>query len=487
MMRMHSRFNATLAGFVCMCISLPAVAQQVNLPTKAADVPGPAAGTAMTKEYVQTVGRMAYVWGYAMVNSHNRRAAFDMAPSPGLNGGVLPVAPVGQYAMLTDYIKPDQNFVACPNQDVVYGAGYFALDKGPIVFQVPNFGDRFWVYALYDARTDEFAEIGKPYGTEPGFYMMVGPNWKGETPNGIKAVVRSSTELAFAAPRVFKDDTVEDTKNVQAVIGQVMFYPLGQFDGEMKTTEWSKLPHFPVQATKGENKWVVPEKYFDQLPAVMQQVPPLPGEKAIYDWIRSVFDAAKENSGVKEALIQSFVAADRELVSPLFVWANNGRSAGNGWNSPVNNAEWGTDYLNRTGTSKSNMYDNRPQETKYIYRDNDSQGEQLHGKNNYTVTFPKGYLPPVKGFWSLTLYNEFHLFHVNKFNRYSLGTKSKSLTYNSDGSLTLYFGSDSPGKAKETNWVPAPVGKFSLYLRCYWSEQAIIDGSWMPPNVEKVN
>ena len=100
-----------------------------------------------------------------------------------------------------------RRFVACPNQDVVYGAGFFALDKEPIVFQVPDFGDRFWVYALYDARTDEFSEIGKQYGTKPGFYLMVGPNWKGETPAGITAVVRSSTSLAFAVPRIFMDDT----------------------------------------------------------------------------------------------------------------------------------------------------------------------------------------------------------------------------------------------------------------------------------------
>jgi hypothetical protein len=176
------------------------------------------------------------------------------------------------------------------------------------------------------------------------------------------------------------------------------------------------------------------------------------------------------------------------VIAPFFQWRNNGRPAGNGWNSPVNNAQWGTDYLNRTGTSKSNMYDNRPNETKYIYRDDDSQGQQLNGSNLYTVTFAKGQEPPVKGFWSVTLYNDEHLFSPNPLNRYSLGTKSKSfLKYNPDGSLTLYFGAKSPGKDKETNWVPAPQGTFSLYIRCYWPEQAILDGTWMPPQVEKAN
>jgi hypothetical protein len=218
----------------------------------------------------------------------------------------------------------------------------------------------------------------------------------------------------------------------------------------------------------------------------MKLVPPLPGEEALYIWIGSVFEAAESDPETKMALVDSFVVADTELIAPLFQWRYNGRPAGNGWNSPVNNAQWGTDYLNRTATAKSNMYENKPDETKYIYSDLDSQGQQLHGQNLYTVTFPKGQLPPVKGFWSLTLYNELHLFNPNALNRFSLGTKSKSLQYKPDGSLTLYAGAKSPGKDKEANWLPAPNGTFSLYIRAYWADKAILDGTWTPPAIEKV-
>ena len=100
--------------------------------------------------------------------------------------------------MLFDYIDPGQTFVTCPNQDVVYGLGFFSLDEEPVVLQVPDFGDRFWVYPLYDGRTDEFSAIGRAYGTKPGFYLMVGPDWTGRTPSGITAVVRSSTSTARA-------------------------------------------------------------------------------------------------------------------------------------------------------------------------------------------------------------------------------------------------------------------------------------------------
>src|SRR5262249_1838118 len=94
-------------------------AHQVPLPPSPPQLPAPAPGRAMTKAYVESVARMAYVWGWPLVNSHNRRTAFAKAPEPGRNGGVLPVAPTGRIAMLCDYIKPEQNFVTCPNQDVV--------------------------------------------------------------------------------------------------------------------------------------------------------------------------------------------------------------------------------------------------------------------------------------------------------------------------------------------------------------------------------
>ena len=155
-------------------------------------------------------------------------------------------------------------------------------------------------------------------------------------------------------------------------------------------------------------------------------MPPLPGEEALYAWIGSVLDAAANDPEIKNTLKETATQVESEMITPFLQWRLNGRAAGNGWNSPVNNAEWGTDYLNRTGTAKSNMYDNRPEETKYIYTDDDSQGQQLNGQNSYAITFAKGEVPPVNGFWSLTLYDAEHFFNPNPLNRYSLGTKNKS-------------------------------------------------------------
>jgi hypothetical protein len=421
-----------------------------------------------------------------MVNIFNRRAGITQAPAPGRLGGVVPVAPLGRLCMLNDYVLPKQSFVACPNQDVAYGLGLFSLDEQPVVIQVPDFGDRFWIWALYDARTDQYGELGKPYGTKPGFYLLVGPNWEGKVPEGITAVIRSSTELSMVGPRVFMDDTDEDRAAIQPVVNQINAYPLTEFDGEMKLKDWNDVPSFPTPKIEGENKWVVPEVFFDQLPWVMEVVSPLPGEEALYASIRQVLEAAENDPEVKQALVEAAVETEQEVVDPLFLWKHNGVPAGNGWNRSANNAEWGFDYLMRTSTARSNMFDNRPSETQYFYTDGDSQGVQLEGQHLYAVTFPEGGLPPVKGFWSMTIYNKYHLFEVNDLNRYSIGTKNKNLKYNSDGSLTLYASTQSPGEDKEANWLPAPEGTFLLYIRCYWGEEEILDGSWKPPEIGKV-
>jgi hypothetical protein len=490
-------FRNRVVTFMVMLLALasqPAFGQEVSAPQASAVISGPAAGTPMTTEYVQTIGRLAYIFGYPLVNVYNRHKGLESAIAkfgnkPFWAEGVRPIAPVNHLCMLTDYIKPAATTVSCPNQDVVYGAGNLALDAGAVVLQIPDFGDRFWIYALYDARTEEFAALGKPYGTKPGFYLIVGPNWHGNIPAGITAVLRASTERGFVLPRVFKEDSPADTQAVQPLLNQIMMYPVEAYNGKMQITDWSKTPSTPppaVPGPEGEAPHVYPTHFFEQLPEALKLVPPRPGEESLYALIASVFQAAAEHADIKDALVASFVSADKELIDPLMQWKYNGRQIGNGWNSPVNSAAWGTEYLMRAATAKSNIYENRAVETKYFFRDLDGNGEGLNGSNLYSITFAKGQLPPTKGFWSITLYNKYHLFNTNALTRFSLGTKSRDMQFNADGSLTLYFGHQSPGREHENNWLPAPDGPFSLYIRAYWADQTVLDGSWLPPAVKKL-
>ena len=220
----------------------------------------------------------------------------------------------------TDYIRPDQRFVTCPNQDVVYGFGFAAVDKEPIIIQVPDFGKRFWVIALYDARTDGFGGLGQQYATKPGNYMVVGPHWRGKEPKGVTKVFRAPTKLIGMAPRIFMDNSAEDRKAIQPLLNQMIIYPLGQYNGEQKTKDWSKVPSFPSPSSSGdeETHWVDPATFFDELPEVLREVPPLPGEEALYARIRSLLDAAAKSPAVKEQLNRIAIDAEKSLIGPLF-------------------------------------------------------------------------------------------------------------------------------------------------------------------------
>ncbi len=468
---------ASLALAVALVLTSP-IARGADAP------PLPVPGTRMTEAYAQQIGRFTYFWAWPMVNMHNRRALLQQLPEPGLMGGIVPVAPPNSLSMLRDYIEPQERLVACPNQDVVYGFGILSMEKEPVVIQVPDFGERFWVYQICDQRTDGFGSLGKMYDSRPGFYLLAGPDWKGETPQGVEKVFRSSTNLGVVIPRLFVNDDAADKQAAQPLVSRILMYPLSQFDGKMKTKDWGAVPHFPNESTgEEETKWVVPEKFFGELAAVLDEVAPLPGEEAIYANVRSVLAAAAKDDKVKAALQQSAVDADRDLVTPLFQFRNSGLPLAHNWSTINNGAAFGLDYLNRTAAAKANIFVNKPNETKYFYQDLDARGAQLNGGKNYTVTFAKGQLPPVKGFWSLTLYNEHHFFAPNELKRYSLGTKNRELKFNADGSLTLHVQAEAP--AEKSNWLPSPKGAtFVLYLRAYWPEGAITDGQRTPPPVE---
>jgi len=449
---------------------------------------GPVTGTKITEAYASQIAREAYFWAWPLVNVYNRRLTYQKLSDIVLSGPV-PAAPLNQLGMLTNYIVPEERIVACPNQDVVYGVGALALDVSPVVIQVPDFGDRFWVYQIVDLRTDSFADLGKMYGTTPGFYLLVGPNWKGETPKGITKVFRASTNTGYVIPRVFQDDSPEDNKAVQSVTHLVMMYPLAQFDGKMKSRDWGQLPKTPGSASGDEEvKWVVPETFFDTLPLALRDAPALPGEEARYAELQAVFAVAEKDPKIKAAMVKAAVDADGELVKPLFEFRNWGLQLPNFWSTQINGAAFGTDYFTRTAVGKSNIFVNNPNETKYFYQDLDSTGQRLNGANRYTVTFAKDQTPPVRGFWSLTLYNQNHFFAPNDIKRYSTGTKNKALKYNPDGSLTIHVQSDPPPEAQRGNWLPSPKGAdFSLYVRSYWPKVEITNGSWTPPAVVRAN
>ncbi|RXN83751.1 hypothetical protein C7R54_26120 [Achromobacter aloeverae] len=448
---------------------------------------GPVKGTKLTEAYARLVARDAYFWAWPLVNMAARRAAYTKVPEM-MYMGAAPMSPLNHLTMLTDYFPPDVRLVACPNQDVVYGGGLVALDQSPVVVQVPDFGDRFWVYQVVDSRTDGFAQLGKMYGTKPGFYLLVGPNWHGDVPQGITRVFRSSTNTGNVIPRVFMDDDAADRAAVQDVLKNIAIYPLAQYDGTMKTIDWKGLKHIPAAAGGDtETAWVTPGTFFDLLPAALADAPPLPGEETRYAQALALLDTIKSDPALRKAVIDEAGKADAELIEPLFQFRNYGLQLPYHWSTTSNTAAFGSDYFTRTAVAKSNIFVNAPTETKYFYQDLDQDGGRLNGAHRYTLTFAPGQTPPVYGFWSLTLYNDKHFFVPNPIKRYSVGTKNKDLKLNKDGSMTIYVQSDAPTDPDQrANWLPAPKdGDFSLYVRAYWPKAATTDGAWSPPAVQR--
>jgi len=435
-------------------------------------------------ETVRALAREAYVWGWPLVYVNHCRAQIDRVPFAAKSGG-MPVAPPNQLCMLTDYISPKQKSVACSNQDVVYGFGVLDLAEQPVVLQVPDFGTRYWVFQLGDHRTDGFADVGAMYGTAPGMYLVVGPEWNGVIPAGIRGVFRCPTRLGYVLPRVYLADDAADRLAVQPLLNQIMAYPLSRYDGNMQITDWKKIRWLPQLAAKGGrvNRFVKPETFFESLAEALEIVPPLPGEEPFYACLTELLAAAKRDPQLMNLLVETARATEDEVVAPMFDFRNVGIRLPHHWTTVNNGAAFGTDYLTRTAVARSNIFVNRNHETKYFYQDLDAAGERLDGTKTYQITFPAGSLPPTSGFWSLTLYDENHTLNENEAGRYSVGTKSGDLRTNDDGSLTITVQAEAPSAFERANWLPSPAGKFSLYIRAYGPKAEILTGAWTPPPV----
>lgn len=451
-------------------------------------ITGPDTQVRLSDGYVRLVARDAFFWAWPIVNVCSRRGAFARLPHQMLLGGVLPVGPANTLTMLTDYVSPSQRAVACPNQDVVCGQAIVALDVSPVVVQVPDFGSRFWVIQVLDSRTDSFAELGSMYRTAPGFYLLAGPNWVGTIPQGILRVFVSQTSTGVVIPRVFREDTPEDLQAVQSVINQIGLYPVEAFDGTMKFMDWRRVPVSPAvqDDDDSETRWVRPEKFLDMLPVALADARPLPGEAARYAQVLAVADAARKDRRLKAVFDEAVAAAERELVEPLFEFHNFGRPLPHHWSTTANGACFGTDYFMRTAVAKSNIFVNKQNETKCFYQDLDADGSRLNSAHRYTLTFAPRQAPPVRGFWSLSLYNRHHFFAPNALSRFSVGTKNPMPRHEPDGSLTIVVQASPPGSADEGNWLPSPpdgASDFSLCIRLYCPEESVLEGRWTPPAV----
>ena len=428
----------------------------------------------------------AYIYGYPLVTVQmTRRVITNMPRVEGARG------PMGQIINPRQYPDASYRDVTAPNADTLYSTGFFYVDKEPWVLCIPDMKGRYFLFPMLDGWTTVFAVPGtRTTGTGAQTYAITGPDWNGTLPPGVKEL-KSPTNIVWLIGRVYCTGTPEDYAAVHALQDQLKMVPLSFYGKEYtpppSTVDQSIDMKTPVRDQVNRMDAVA---YFTLLARLMKDNPPYAADAPEVARFAKIglapgqdFDPTKLNADFVKRIPQ--VAFDRIM---LQIKVNDAVKHVNGWIYDTKTGIYGTDYLNRALVTAVGLGANRPQDAIYPFSQKDADGDDYDSANKYFMRFPKGQLPPVSGFWSVTMYDPNYFFVPNPINRYSISPRQKLKT-NADGSTDLYIQNQSPGADNETNWLPAPTGKFILMLRMYWPHEdppSIIDGTWIVPAVKKV-
>jgi len=342
--------------------------------------------------------------------------------------------------------------------------------------------------------TYNYGYIGsRATGNEPGDYMVAGPNWKGATPPGIKKVFRSSTEFSAVAYRTQLFNP-EDMPNVVKIQAGYKVQPLSKYLNQPAP------PAAPAVNFPKINKELVKTGFFDYLAFALQFAPAEPQEKEIRAKLaRLGIEAGKklDLATLSQEQKGAVMAGVKEGEAKIKQYLESGQKNINGWKVGSlfgDSAFYNGDWLKRAAAAQAGIYGNDAVEAMYPMTKTLANGEPLDGsKHNYTLTFAAGEFPPVNAFWSVTMYDgKSQLLIKNPINRYLINSPMEpNMKKNADGSLTLYIQKDSPGKDKESNWLPAPNDTIYLVMRLYWPKTeapSILpagEGTWKPPGIVK--
>jgi len=383
--------------------------------------------------------------------------------------------------------------IVTPNSDTPYSFLWMDLRAEPIVLSVPAVETgRYYSVQIEDGNTFNFGYIGsRATGNEAGDYMVVGPDWQGEKPAGIKQLFRSSTAFAVAGYRTQLFNP-EDMPNVKQIQAGYKVQPLSAFLNQPAP------PAAPAIDFPKIDKEMVKTGFFEYLDFALQFAPAGPEEKAIREKLARIGVGAGKTFNFDDLSVEhkaEVLIAMKEGESRIEKFLDTEQKEVNGWKIGSffgDRAFFGGNWLLRAAGAKAGIYGNDAVEATYPMTRVDAAGETLDGsKHNYTLTFPAGQLPPVNAFWSITMYDgKTQLLIENPINRYLINSPMlPDLKKNADSSLTLFIQKDSPGADKESNWLPAPDGPIYLVMRLYWPKTeapSILppgSGTWQPPGI----
>ena len=442
---------------------------------------------------VRAIAIESYVYAYPLVTMEmTRRIMTNVAAPEGSR------APMGNFVRMRSYPDASYRDVTAPNADTLYTTTWIDVSKEPWILSLPDMKDRYALFPMLDGFTNVFQVPGKrTTGTKAQTYAITGPGWSGELPAGVTEY-KSPTALVWILGRIYCTGTPEDYKAVHALQDKMSVVPLSAYGKPYTPAPGTVDPGIDMKTAVREQVNALDAaayfKLFAELlktnPASAEDAPMLAKLAKIGIVPGQDFDAAKLDPAVAKGL----AGAPKPAQELIMDWMKAGIVAGDfklehGWAFTTKTGLYGTNYIQRALITAIGLGANRPQDAVYPTSTGTDIAAKYSGEKKYVMRFEKGQLPPVNGFWSLTMYDAGYFFVDNKLNRYNLGQRNKLKT-KPDGSVDLYVQNESPGKDKESNWLPAPKGDFVLMMRLYWPKEeapSILDGSWKVPGVKEAS
>ena len=443
-----------------------------------------AAESGLTAPEARQIAKEAYIYGFPMAANYQTmyKQAIDTS-SPDYRGTFNTLNSSKSVA------TPEDKFVVTPNSDTPYSYLWMDLRAEPVVINMPRIEpNRYYTGQMVDLYTYNFGYLGtRAYGNEGGKFMIVGPNWNGPTPPGIKDVIRSETEFAYLLFRTQLFNAADSPKVHEIQSGYHV----------QRLSEFLHQPPPPAAAPvawpKLTDDMMNTAAMFPYVNFLFQFATANPLEKEQLARFAKLnigpgqtFEFTRFTPEIQQAIQDGIKDSDADLAIVMKKVNTDQVSSGDmfGTRSFLNG-----NYLYRYAGAKLGLYGNSKQDALYYGYFADGNQQPLDAsKSNYELHFAKDELPPNKAFWSLTMYDgkTQHLV-ANPLKRYLLNsTALKSYKYGPDGSLTLYLSNKNPGTAKQANWLPAPDGPFYGVLRVYLPGEAVVDGTWKKPPMQPV-
>jgi hypothetical protein len=440
----------------------------------------------LTAAEAREIAKEAYIYGFPLVDDYRIQHAYyvqkDNTEYRGAFNTIHNTARV---------FTPADKAVQTPNSDTPYSMVGFDLRTEPMVITIPKIDrGRYFSVQFIDAYTHNFHYLGsRTTGNNGGNYLLAGPSWKGEKPEGIDDIIMCETELAGAIYRT-QLFSPSDLPNVVKIQKGYKVQPLSAY---LKQSPPPAAPaiNFITPANVAQIRTSL--EFFNILNFKLQFCPTHPSETSLRERFAKIgiipgkpFDSTQLTPDIREAILQGrndawadFAATkekgDRKEISASDMFGNRAFLKNN--------------YLYRMTAAVMGIYGNTKEEAMYPFYSVDDKGQALSGVNNYVIELAADAMPPVNAFWSLTMYEmPASLLVENPINRYLINSPMlPKLKKNKDGSITLYISNQSPGKDKESNWLPAPAGPFVCAMRLYWPKEEALSGKWTAPPMRKIN